>query len=135
MGAGARLAEERDRWGGHWLVVDLEMEGEHLLELLGPGEELRAAVPGFRDAWPHGEDPVLIGVTDRRVLVIGRRATPGGEQLAIEDVTQAVTALVAAETLTGVVLGIDGGTVTLDQADLARLREYVAGPGSVAGVG
>ena len=48
MGAGARLAEERDRWPDHWRVADLEQEEEHLLDLLDPAEELLAAVPGRR---------------------------------------------------------------------------------------
>ena len=57
MGAGARLAEERDRWEDHWRMVDLEREGEHLLDLLSPAEELRTAVPGLRTA-ADGESPV-----------------------------------------------------------------------------
>jgi len=73
MGAGARLAEERDRWPDHWRVADLEQEEEHLLDLLDPAEELLAAVPGHRMSDTDGQDQVLIGVTDRRVLVIGRR--------------------------------------------------------------
>ena len=70
MGAGARLAEERDRWPEQWRVADLEQEEEHLLDLLEPAEELRAAVP----AVPPEErrPPVLIGVTDRRLLLITR---------------------------------------------------------------
>ena len=48
MGAGARLAEERDRWPDHWRVADLEPEEERLLDLLPAAEELRAAVPGLR---------------------------------------------------------------------------------------
>jgi hypothetical protein len=78
MGAGARLAEERDRWADHWRIADLDHESEHLLENLDLGEELRAAVPArIRLAGPHAVDPVLIGVTDRRVLVVGP-SMPGG---------------------------------------------------------
>ena len=60
-------------------MVDLEQEGEHLLDLLSPAEELRTAVPGLRIA-ADVERPVLIGITDRRVLVVGRTsaAGPGG---------------------------------------------------------
>ena len=73
MGAGARLAEERDRWPDHWRVADLEQEEEHLLDLLAPAEELRAAVPGLRTTPVDGDAPVLIGVTDRRVVIIARQ--------------------------------------------------------------
>ncbi len=71
MGAGARLAEERDRWSDDWQIADLEPEGEHLLDLLELAEELRAVVPGVRDG-SLCRAPVLIGVTDRRILVVGR---------------------------------------------------------------
>ena len=78
MGAGARLAEERGRWADHWRIIDLDHESEHLLDSLDPGEELRAAVPGrLRMSGPRVVDPVLIGVTDRRVLVVGP-SMPGG---------------------------------------------------------
>lgn len=78
MGAGARLAEERDRWPDEWQVTDLEQEAEHLLELLDRTEELRAAVPGYRISGANRvrtvrtSAPVLVGITDRRVLVVGR---------------------------------------------------------------
>ena len=48
MGAGARMAEERDRWPDDWQMADLEPEDEHLIDLLEQAEELRAVVPGVR---------------------------------------------------------------------------------------
>ena len=101
MGAGARFAEERGRWADHWRIVDLDQESEHLLDNLGPDEELRAAVPGrLRTTGPRGVDPVLIGVTDRRVLVVGP-SMPGG------------------------MVELD-----LDPSALARLREHADGLGA-----
>lgn len=89
MGAGARLAEERDRWPVDWQVADLDQEGEHLLDLLAGAEELRAAVPALRIAC--GSDgaaapaSVLIGVTNRRVLVVGRWPVADTDQRPHED--------------------------------------------------
>ena len=101
MGAGARFAEERGRWADHWRIVDLDQESEHLLDNLDPDEELRAAVPGrLRTTGPRGVDPVLIGVTDRRVLVVGP-SMPGG------------------------MVELD-----LDPSALARLREHADGLGT-----
>ena len=90
MGAGARLAAERDRWPDHWRVADLDMEEEGLLDLLAPSEELRAVVPGMRSTPTYGENQVLVGVTDRRVIVIGRRGRDSSAQLRVVDVTQCV---------------------------------------------
>ncbi len=58
MGAGARLAEERDKWSDDWQIADLEPEGEHLIALLEMAEELRAVVPGVREG-SSGRAPVL----------------------------------------------------------------------------
>ncbi len=128
MGAGARLAEERGRWADHWRVVDLEYAGDRLLESLEPEEELRTAVPGFREREPHGADPVLIGVTDRRVLVVG----PGGPSAAhdpvgVADVTGAMRRMFDRRTFTVVLNDLPGGEVEIDMepADLVRLREMV----------
>ncbi|MET0324691.1 MAG: hypothetical protein ABW219_05650, partial [Ilumatobacteraceae bacterium] len=68
-------------------MADLEQEEEHLLDLLDPAEELLAVVPG-RTSHTEGPDQVLIGVTDRRVLVIGRRRAPDSTwTLAVADAT------------------------------------------------
>lgn len=86
MGSGAQLAQERDGWAADWREADLDQEGEHLLGLLDRAEELRAAVPAVRvsqtgDTAHNGGDGaggaarpsvVLIGVTDRRIIVVGR---------------------------------------------------------------
>ena len=85
MGAGARLAEERDRWEDHWRMVNLSVRASTCSTFLSPAEELRTAVPGLRTT-ADGESPVLVGITDRRVLVVGRwrmdangrQRTPGG---------------------------------------------------------
>ena len=60
-----------DKWTDDWQIADLEPEGEHLIALLELAEELRAVVPGVREG-SSGRAPVLIGVTDRRILVVGR---------------------------------------------------------------
>lgn len=128
MGAGARLAEERGRWADHWRIVDLEQAGDRLLECLEPEEELRTAVPGFREREPHGADPVLIGVTDRRVLVVG----PGEpsatlDHVGVADVTRAARRTFEGRTFTVVHDDLPGGEVEIDlePADLARLRELM----------
>lgn len=128
MGAGARLAEERGRWADHWHVVDLDQASERLLDSLDPGEELRTAVPGFREREPHGVDPVLIGITDRRVLVVGSgTASANGDHVAVADATRAMSRVVAGRTFTVVLSDLPGGEVELDldPADLLRLRELV----------
>ena len=128
MGAGARLAEEKGRWPDHWQVVDLDTATDRLIESLDPGEELRTAVPGYREREPHGADPVLIGVTDRRVLVVG----PGGtsathDGVGVADATGAMTRMVAGRTFTVLLNDMPGGEVEIDlePADLVRLRELV----------
>jgi hypothetical protein len=88
MGAGARMAAERDRWPAHWRVADLELEQDCLLELLQDAEELRAVVPGIRST-SDGDAQILVGVTDRRVVVVGRR---DGHTLHVTDVTDCATA-------------------------------------------
>ena len=139
MGAGARLAEERDRWEDHWLMVDLDREGEHLLDLLSPTEELRAVVPGLRSA-PDGEGPVLVGITDRRALVIGRRPSTGtgdgsgpSHGFGVHDVTTRV-----AEFVRGTPMVVaDGDTIELDLGELAldRLCISIDGLGPAVGAG
>ena len=130
MGAGARMAEERDRWADHWQVTDLDPEAEHLLDLLAPAEELRAAVPGRRTSMEFGGGPVLIGVTDRRVLVVGRwRAADPSWQVSVDDATRPMAEL--AEGGSRVLAGIPGGTIELDLDDsaLERLWSHMAGLG------
>jgi hypothetical protein len=132
MGAGARLAEERDRWEDHWRVVDLEQEGEHLLDVLLPSEELRTAVPGLRTA-ADGASAVLIGITDQRVLVVGRwwDAEPGGgsglRDISVDDVTHRVYMSTPTASLE-----VAGGTITLDLDGDALDRLWVA-MGDLAG--
>ena len=133
MGAGARLAEERDRWEDHWRVVDLEQEGELLLDILLPSEELRTAVPGLRTA-ADGERAVLIGITDQRVLVVGRwwDAEPGGgaglrTEISVDDVTHHVYLFTPTASLE-----VAGGTIKLDLDDDALDRLW-ASMGDLAG--
>lgn len=133
MGAGARLAEERGRWADHWRVIDLDRESEHLLDTLDPGEELRAAVPGLQEREPRGADPVLIGVTDRRVLVVGPgAASAAGREVRVADATGVMTRLIAGGTFTVLLADMPGGVVELDldPAALDRLREHVDGLGA-----
>jgi hypothetical protein len=138
MGAGARLADERDRWEDHWRLVDLEQEGEHLLDILFPAEELRTAVPGLLIA-TDGESPVLIGITDQRVLVVGRgwEAEPGGGSglrtgISVDDLTDHVKTSTPAASLQ-----VAGGTIELDLDDdaLDRLWASMGGLAGTAGVG
>lgn len=135
MGAGARLAEERDRWPGQWLVADLEQEEEQLLDLLAPAEELRAAVPGLRTGGDGGGQ-VLIGITDQRALIVGRwqaaEATSSGEIVRVSDVTRCV-ALV--ERRGPIPFG--GGHLVLDLDDdaLTRLWDHVDGLPGVGKIG
>lgn len=89
MGAGARFAAERDRWPEHWRVADLDMEEDGLLDLLEPAEELRAAIPGMRSTPQGGAEQVLVGVTDRRVVLVRRRHHPAdGSPVRVLDVTR-----------------------------------------------
>ena len=46
MGAGARLAAERDRWPEHWRVADLDLEEDQLLELPRAGRGAARRGPG-----------------------------------------------------------------------------------------
>ncbi len=133
MGAGARLAEERDRWEDRWRVVDLEQESEYLLDVLFPSEELRTAVPGLRTA-AGGESAVLIGITDQRVLVVGRwwDAELGGgsglrTEIGVEDVTRDVFFSTPTASLK-----VAGGTIKLDLDDDALDRLW-ASMGDLAG--
>jgi hypothetical protein len=90
MGAGARMAAERGLWPEHWRVADLDIEEEALLDLLQADEDLLAVVPGMRTTSADGENQVLIAVTDRRVVVIGRSRTEAGRPR-IVDVTECST--------------------------------------------
>jgi hypothetical protein len=138
MGAGARLAEERDRWEDHWRLVDLERESEHLLDVLSPAEELRTAVPGLRTA-VDGESPVLIGITDRRVLVVGRLRPDVGERLgpptgvSFVDVTPHVAGMRRVASIEME----DGGTIAFDLDDhtMDRLWKSMDGLAGITGVG
>jgi hypothetical protein len=133
MGAGARLAEERDRWPDHWRVADLEQEEERLLDLLDPAEELLAAVPGRRTSDTEVDDQVLIGVTDRRVLVIGRRrAADSSWTLGVADATTC-----AAKLDRNGVMPFRGDRLVLDLDEdaLRRLWDKVDGLPPGAGFG
>ena len=151
MGAGARLAEERDKWSDDWQVADLEQEGEHLVGLLETAEELRTVVPGVREgSWCRA--PVLIGVTDRRILVVGRWPAADADQGSYDDsrhevpmdavpvdegpmyVTTALTAsLEEARDGRGTRLGLPGAEFRLDPVALDRLREHVDGRQGASG--
>jgi hypothetical protein len=118
MGAGARMAAERDRWPEHWRVADLDIEEEGVLDLLQPAEELVAVVPGMRYTTDDGESQVLIAVTDRRVVVVGRSRSASGD-LQIVDVTECST---TAPRLVRQVPHFDGHlTFDLDDASIARM--------------
>jgi hypothetical protein len=56
-------------------MIDLEHEAEQLLSLLERTEELRVAVPSTCTNEALGSGPVLIGVTDRRILLVSRTST------------------------------------------------------------
>ena len=81
MGAGARLAEERDRWPDHWRVADLEQEEEHLLDVLDPAEELLAAVPGAPDVGHRRPGP---GADRRHRSPGARHRTSAGRRLDVD---------------------------------------------------
>jgi len=118
MGAGARMAAERDRWPVHWRVADLEFEEEGVLDLLQPDEELVVLVPGMRSTPADGESQVLIAVTDRRVVVVGRSRTEP-EDLRIVDVTGCSTTVPRESRR---VPHFDGYlTLDLDDASIARI--------------
>lgn len=140
MGAGARLAEERDRWSDDWLVADLDQEAEHLLDLLERAEELRAVVPGLRvpreradDSSTWGGAPVLVGITDRRVLVVGRwpaadadRRTSDGRVTSGQMMT-AVTAVMRSDGGRGLDLPGSDAELDLDPVALDRLWSHLDG--------
>jgi hypothetical protein len=86
MGAGARFAAERDRWPEHWRVADLDVEADGLLALLQPSEELRTVVPAMRSTSSDGIEQVLIGVTDRRVVIVAQHRADSAT-LRVIDVT------------------------------------------------
>ena len=52
-----------------------------------PAEELRAVIPAMRSTPDDGDDQVLIGVTDRRVVLVERRRRSESEPLRVIDVT------------------------------------------------
>jgi hypothetical protein len=87
MGAGARMAAERGLWPEHWRVADLETEQEALLDLLQPDEDLVAVLPGMRSTSEDGDNQVLVAVTSRRVMVVGRSRQAAGPPRAV-DVTE-----------------------------------------------
>jgi hypothetical protein len=118
MGAGARMAAERDRWPVHWRVADLEIEEEGVLELLQQDEELVAVVPGMRSTPTEGESQVLIAVTDRRVVVVGRSRTEAAD-LHVVDVTDCSTTVPRESRR---LPHFDGHlTLDLDDASIARI--------------
>jgi hypothetical protein len=106
-----------------------EPEIEHLLDSLDPAEELRAAVPGSRSA-PNEARPVLIGVTNRRMLVIGRRPAVAGNSGTIVQTPPTVdhVTLLVRTFARDVPMEVAGGTIELDlDADaLDRLCRHLA---------
>ena len=118
MGAGARMAAERDRWPDHWRVADLEIEEEGVLDLLQHDEELVAVVPGMRSTPAEGDSQVLIAVTNRRVVVVGRTRTEAAD-LRVVVVTDCST---TAPRESNRVPHFDGHlTLDLDDASIARI--------------
>jgi hypothetical protein len=79
---------------------------------------------------------VLIGVTDRRVLVVGRWRV-AEPVVSVDDVTLALAETAAGGSSPGVLTDIPGGTVELDldAVALARLWAQMDGLASVVGVG
>jgi hypothetical protein len=128
MGAGARFAAERDRWPEHWRVADLDVEADGLLALLHPSEELRAVVPAMRSTPSDGVEQVLIGVTDRRVVIIARHRT-GTESLRVIDVTHCAPMAPR----DGRLVPHDDGHVQfdLDEDSIARMWAHVDAVGLV----
>jgi hypothetical protein len=118
MGAGARMAAERDRWPAHWRVADFDIEEEGVLDLLQPAEELVALVPGTHSTPGGVDNQVLVAVTDRRVIVVGRSRRASGE-LRIIDVTECST---TSPRLVRQVPHVDGHLMfDLDDAAIARM--------------
>jgi hypothetical protein len=118
MGAGARMAAERGRWPEHWRVADLDIEEEGLLDMLHDDEDLVAVVPGMRSTSTDGDHQVLIAVTDRRVLIIGRSKRVAG-QLRVIDVTECSS---TAPREVREVPHLDGSLILdLDDESLARM--------------
>jgi hypothetical protein len=123
MGAGARFAAERDRWPEHWRVADLDMEEDVLLAMLEPAEELRAVIPGMRTTPAAGDEQVLIGVTDRRVVLIGRRSRSDREPLRVIDVTQCASTAPRGEK---VVPHVDGQLAfDVDEESMSRMWAHI----------
>ena len=89
MGAGARMAAERDRWPEHWRVADLDMRGGASCSTCSSrprscGRWSRACAPRP----PTARSQVLIGVTDRRVRARrAPRATETEPTCGVVDVT------------------------------------------------
>jgi hypothetical protein len=106
-------------------MADLDFEEEAVLALLQDGEELLAVVPGMRSRPADGEQQVLIAVTDRRVVVVGRNGSDDALGPRIIDVTKCSTTAPRAERR----LAHDGGhlTLDLDDAAIARLWEHIDG--------
>ncbi|MCU1454757.1 MAG: hypothetical protein JWN46_2903 [Acidimicrobiales bacterium] len=78
MGAGSQLAAERDRWPFRWQVTDLDAHADALLLALRDGEDLVAVVPvelAGAPATSGGAPPVLLALTDHRVVVVGLSAS------------------------------------------------------------
>jgi hypothetical protein len=119
MGAGARLAAERDRWPEHWRVADLEREEDLLLAMLEPAEEIRAVIPCMRSTPHDGDEQVLIGVTDRRVVLVGRTPSDLERPRAI-DVTDCASTAPRGQRL----LPHHGGHLELDSDDDAIARMW-----------
>lgn len=148
MGSGARLAQERDGWAAEWRTADLDQEGEHLLGILESAEELRAAVPGVRVALVDGATqrdegdgaggtarrliaarrhrPVLIAVTDRRILVVGRE--DGGVGLVTSTTARFEQA--RGDMRTGLALLDHDDVLELDLAARDRLADLLGDQGA-----
>ena len=103
-----------------------------------PAEELRTAVPGLRTA-ADGESPVLVGITDRRVLVVGRWRADASDRhgprtgVSVVDATPHVAGLARAASIemeTGDTISFD-----LDDHTMDRLWAAMDGLAGVTGVG
>ena len=105
-------------------MADLEFEAEAVLELLQDDEELCAVVPGMRSQSELGEQQVLIAVTDRRVVVVGRSKGDATDPRVV-DVTRCSTRAPREVRR----LPHDGGhlTLDLDDASLARIWMHIDG--------
>lgn len=91
-------------------MADLDREEDFLLELLQPAEELRAVIPAMRCTPSVGEEQVLVGVTDRRVVLIGRRARSETSPVRLVDVTDCASMAPRGEH----VVPHDGGHLAFD---------------------